>query len=127
MTVEAATERLIGSRRRLPNRRGHELVDFEHGGIRYTAGIGRFEDGELAEIFLNTAKHGTAIDTNARDAAVAASLLLQYGCPMHTLQRALTRNGDGSASGSLARALDLLANGRAPALGAPGDSLDDFK
>jgi hypothetical protein len=36
-------------------------------------------------------------------------LLLQYGCPMHTLQRALTRNGDGSASGPLARALDLLA------------------
>ena len=109
MTAEAATERLIGSRRRLPNRRGHELVDFEHGGIRYTAGIGRFEDGELAEIFLNTAKHGTAIDTNARDAAVAASLLLQYECPLHTLQRTLTRNGDGSASGPLARALDLLA------------------
>ena len=109
MTAETATEIPIGGRRRLPNRRGHELVDFEHGGIRYTAGIGRFEDGTLAEIFLNTAKHGTAVDTNARDAAVAASLLLQYGCPMHTLQRALTRNGDGLASGPLARALDLLA------------------
>jgi hypothetical protein len=48
-------------RQRLPNRRGHELVDFEHGGIRYTAGIGRFEDGALAEIFLNTAKHGTPV------------------------------------------------------------------
>jgi ribonucleoside-diphosphate reductase alpha chain len=112
---------------RLPNRRGHELVDFEHGGIRYTAGIGRFEDGELAEIFLNTAKHGTAIDTNARDAAVAASLLLQHGCLVETLSRALTRNADGSASGPLAHALDLLAKGRAPALGPPGDSLDDFK
>jgi hypothetical protein len=109
MTAEATTERLIGSRRRLPNRRGHELVDFEHGGIRYTAGIGRFEDGELAEIYLNTAKHGTAVDTNARDAAVAASLLLQYGCPAETLSHALTRNGDGSVSGPLARALDLLA------------------
>jgi hypothetical protein len=96
-------------RERLPNRRGHELIDFEHGGIRYIAGIGRFEDGELAEIFLNTAKHGTAVDVNARDAAVAASLLLQYGCPAETLSRALTRNGDGSASGPLARARDLLA------------------
>jgi hypothetical protein len=95
-------------RQRLPNRRGHELVDFEHGGIRYTAGIGRFEDGALAEIFINTAKHGTAVDVNARDAAVAASLLLQYGCPADTLSRALTRNSDGSASGPLARALDLL-------------------
>jgi hypothetical protein len=96
-------------RTRLPNRRGHELLDFEHAGIQYTAGIGRFEDGRLAEIFLNTAKHGTAVDVNARDAAVAASLLLQYGCPMDTLRRALTRNGDGSASGPLAHAVDLLA------------------
>ena len=96
-------------RQRLPNRRGHELLDFEHGGIRYTAGIGRFSDGRLAEIFLMTAKHGTAIDTNARDAAVAASLLLQHGCAIETLRRALTRNADGSASGPLARVLDLLA------------------
>jgi hypothetical protein len=34
----------------------------------------RPDDGHLAEILLNTAKHGTAVDTNARDAAVAASL-----------------------------------------------------
>ena len=98
-------------RQRLPNRREHELLDFEHAGIRYTAGIGRFEDGALGEIFLNAAKHGTAVDANARDAAVAASLLLQYGCPVDTLRSALTRNGDGSASGPLAHALDLLAEG----------------
>jgi hypothetical protein len=97
------------TRQRLPNRRGHELLDFEHGGIRYTAGVGRFEDDTLAEIFLNTAKQGTAIDVNARDAAVAASLLLQHGCSVDTLSQALTRNGDGSGSGPLARALDLLA------------------
>jgi hypothetical protein len=46
---------------------------------------------------------------NARDAAVAASLLLQHGCCVHTLRKALTRNSDGSASGPLARALDLWA------------------
>ena len=28
-------------RRRLPDRGGHELLDFEHGGIRYTAGAGK--------------------------------------------------------------------------------------
>jgi hypothetical protein len=97
------------ARKHLPNRREHELLDFEHGSIRYTAGIGRFEDGTISEIFLNTGKHGTAVDTNAPDAAVAASLLLQYGCPAEVLRHALTRNGDGSASGPLARALDLLA------------------
>jgi hypothetical protein len=87
-------------------------AEAEHGGIRYTAGVGRFEDGTPAEIFLNTAKHGTAVDTNARDAPVAASLLLQHGCPVETLRHALTRNSDGSASGPLARALDLLEIGR---------------
>jgi hypothetical protein len=45
---------------------------------------------------------------NARDAAVAVSLLLQHGCPVDTLRRALTRNSDGVASGPLAHALDLL-------------------
>jgi hypothetical protein len=97
------------TRQRLPNRRGHELLTFEHDGIRYTAGVGRFGDGGLAEIFLNTTKHGTALDVNVRDAAVAASLLLQHGCSVDTLRQALSRNGDGSGSGPLARALDLLA------------------
>ena len=96
-------------RQRLPNRRAHELLSFEHAGIRFTAGVGRYEDGRLAAIFLNSAKHGTAVDVNARDAAVAASLLLQHGCHVDTLRRALTRNNDGSASGPLARALHLLA------------------
>jgi hypothetical protein len=39
-------------RERLPNRRAHELVTFEHDGIGYTAGLGRFEDGRFGEIFL---------------------------------------------------------------------------
>ena len=99
------------TRERLPNRRSHELLDFEHAGIRYTAGIGRFPDGRIAELFLNTAKHGTSLDVNARDAAVAASLLLQHGCPVETLRRALTSNGDGSASGPLARVLDIVGAG----------------
>jgi ribonucleoside-diphosphate reductase alpha chain len=99
-------------RRRLPNRRGHELLSFEHGGIHYTAGVGRFENGDVAEIFLNTRKHGTAVDVNARDAAIAASLLLQHGCHVDTLRKALTRNSDGSASGPLTHALDLLAEER---------------
>ena len=100
------------TRQRLPNRRQHELMTFQHDGIRYTPGVGRFENGTIAEIFLNTAKQGTAIDVNARDAAVAASLLLQHGCSVNTLRQALTRNGDGSGSGPLARALDLIVEWR---------------
>jgi ribonucleoside-diphosphate reductase alpha chain len=98
------------TRRRLPNRRAHLVLDFEHGGFSYTAGVGFFDDAsrQPAEIFLTAAKHGTVLDTNARDAAIAASLLLQYGCPLDTLRRALTPNADGSASGPLAHVLDLL-------------------
>jgi hypothetical protein len=101
-------------RRRLPNRRSHLVLNFEHGGFAYTAGVGFFDDAgqQPAEIFLTTAKHGTVLDTNARDAAIAASLLLQHGCPAEALRRALTRNGDGSASEPLAHALDLLGAGK---------------
>jgi hypothetical protein len=108
MTGDTTSEIPVGTRRRLANRRAHELLSFEHGGIHYTAGVGRFENGDLAEIFLSTSKHGTTVDVNARDAAIAASLLLQHGCHVDTLRKALTSNSDGSASGPLARALDLL-------------------
>jgi len=90
-----------------PNRRGHELLSFEPDGIRYKAGFGRFFDGG-AKIFRNIAKHGRALDMNARAAAVAASPLVQHRCPVDTLPKAVTRNSDGSGSGPLACALDLL-------------------
>jgi hypothetical protein len=35
---KSVSEVTMFSRRRLPNRRGHELLNFEHDGIRYTAG-----------------------------------------------------------------------------------------
>jgi hypothetical protein len=97
-------------RRRLPDRRAHLVLDFEHGGFSYTCGVGFFDEAgrQPAEIFLTTAKHGTVLDVNARDAAIIASLLLQHGCPLETLRRALTRNGDGCAGGPLAHVLDLL-------------------
>ena len=66
MTGETTTGVTTMPRRRLPSHREHELRDFEHSGIRYTAGIERFKNGTLVEIFQNTAKHGTAIDVNAR-------------------------------------------------------------
>jgi hypothetical protein len=88
--------------------RQHELLGFEHDGIRYTAGIGRFVDGGVAKIFRNIAKHGTALDVNARAAAVAAPPLVQHRCPVDTLRQAVNRNSDGSGSGPLACTLDLL-------------------
>jgi hypothetical protein len=96
-------------RQRLPNRHGHDLLNVEHDGIRYTAGVGRFADGGVAKIFRNIAKHGTALDVNARAAAVAPSPAGTASLSSrHTLRQAVTRNSDGSGPMPLARALDLL-------------------
>jgi hypothetical protein len=99
------------SRRRLPQRRSHELLDFEHAGHRYTAGLGFFEAGGVAEIFINVpGRSGSGIEAVARDAAILTSICLQYGASMETIRHALTRNSDGSASGPLGVVLDLLAS-----------------
>jgi ribonucleoside-diphosphate reductase alpha chain len=86
----------------------HQLIDLRHGGFDYVAGIGRFKDGRLAEIFLNAAKTGTAIEATARDAAILVSLALQHGVTPTELRHALTRNADGTASGPVGALLDLL-------------------
>ena len=99
------------TRQRLPNRRGHELLAFEHGGIRYVAGIGQFDDGRFAEVFLNGSKIGTDLDTAAKKSAILASFAPQAGVPAVVIRRALTSNADGSPSGPLGRILDIVAGG----------------
>jgi hypothetical protein len=95
-------------RERLPNRRLSEVVDFQHGGRKWTATISRFSDGRIGEVFLDTPKAST-VGELAADAAIVASLALQCGCPIETLRHALA---DRSA-GPLGAALGLV-NGVAP-------------
>lgn len=100
------------NRQRLNHRRGCETIEFDHpegeSVQRYVGTISRFADGRLAEVFLNSAKKaGSTADTNARDAAVAVSIALQYGVPIDVLRHALTRNADGSATGAIGHLLDL--------------------
>src|ERR1700722_8194555 len=87
-------------RQQLRNRRSHWLYRFECDGQSYTGGIGRFDDGRIAEIFINGAKVGSAAEANAQDAAIVASLALQHGCPIETTRHALARSG--GAAGPLA-------------------------
>ena|ERR1700688_1288501 len=101
-------------RQRLPNRRAISTAVFAHVNGRstqhYIASVAKFEDGGLAEIFINTSgKAGNEADVNASDCAVAISLALQFGCPAETLRQALKRNADGSPTGPLAHALDLFS------------------
>lgn len=94
------------ARRRLADRRGHEVVAFEHEGQRFVGGVGRFEDGSVAELFINGSKVASAAEASAQEAALVTSIALQYGCPLETIRHALTRNG--VASGPLGALLILL-------------------
>jgi hypothetical protein len=104
------------ARKRLTNRRGSLTFDFEFLGLRFTASASRFDNGELAEVFLSSNKATSAASILASDGAIAASLALQFGCPADTLRWALCRDGRGNAASPLGEALDRLATdeGRAP-------------
>lgn len=104
-------------RERLANRRHSEVLSFEHGGQKFHGSVSWF-DGlgpceRPAEIFLDASKPGSAMNAMARDAAVTASLALQFGVPLDTLRDALTRDDGGEPSGPLGKLLDLLAARRA--------------
>jgi hypothetical protein len=101
-------------RRRLPNRRCCETLDFEHAGLRFTLSLSRFHDGGIAELFLSSSLIGSPVEALARDAAVTASLAFQYGCPLEVLRAALTRDHEGAPATLLGAALDTISKGGAP-------------
>ena len=96
-------------RERLSNRRESENITFWHAGREYTARVSFYPDGRLAEIFLDNGKVGSDAQVNCRDAAVAVSLLLQFGCSADDLARSLSRTDRGEAESAIGALLDLLA------------------
>jgi hypothetical protein len=102
------------ARTSLPNRRAHEVFKFRHWGISYIVGLGRAHgNAPVTEIFLNSGKSGEQVQTLARDSAVLLSLALQHGTPIATMQKAITRNADGTPSGPVGALLDLIAESEA--------------
>jgi hypothetical protein len=97
------------TRERLKNRRLSESFTLELHGLRYVCTFSRFDDGRVAEVFLQDHKPASQSDSNARDSAIAASLALQDGCPLDVLRRALLRDAHGNASTPLGIALDVIA------------------
>src|SRR5262245_15961524 len=81
-------------------------------GLKFTATVSRFDDGNVAEIFLRNHKAGSMAGTNAQDTAVLASIALQHGVPLDVIRRELMRDSRGNATGPLRVALDLIAGGR---------------
>jgi ribonucleoside-diphosphate reductase alpha chain len=98
----------MSERLRLPLRRACESFDLEVASQHFTVTVGRYADGTIGEIFLQAHKPGSQSDANARDAAVAASLALQFGCPLETLRHALLRDSRGQPSTPLGAAIDEL-------------------
>jgi hypothetical protein len=97
-------------RLRLPDRRPSETFDLEHAGMRFTVTISQDHRRVVREAFICNHKRGNASDIAARDCGILISLLLQHGCPIQTIARAISRNSDGSASGIAGAVVDHVLN-----------------
>jgi hypothetical protein len=101
-------------REKLPNRRMRTPIEFEHQGHRFTGGAGHYPDGRVGEVFLSGNKPNSPRDIEVKDAAIAASLALQYGCPLEVMRHALLRDDAGVAAGPLGRLMDHLGDAPVP-------------
>ena len=64
----------------------------------------------MGEIFLSNHRVNSMAGIMASDAAVVASIALQYGVPIHVIRHALMRDSIGKPSGPLGVVLDRLAD-----------------
>ncbi|CCJ07071.1 Ribonucleotide-diphosphate reductase alpha subunit [Methylocystis sp. SC2] len=101
--------RAMTGRRRLPNRRAGETRAMMFRDREYRLTVGRFDDGGLAEIFIDAEKASTDSADDARDAALCLSLALQFGVPSETIRQAVTRASNGAPAGVIGAVLDALA------------------
>ena len=97
------------TRQRLLDRRASIVFCFECNSLRYTASASWFDDGRLGEVFVSNHRADSHADSCARDAAILASIALQFGAPLDVLRRALLRDSQGRPSTPIGCALDLLA------------------
>jgi hypothetical protein len=95
-------------RRRLPNRRPAETIAFERDGASFEMTVGYYHDGKVGEVFLNADRANSLLDFLMSDAAILASLALQYGAPLDELRHALKRNSAGQPSSPIGTALDTI-------------------
>lgn len=98
----------MAERERLPDRRQHTTVAFQHDGIDYIGRGARFADGRLAEVFMDGGAIGSSLYFMAKDAAVVLSLALQYGTPIDTIRAALSQEIDGTPRGPVGKLLALM-------------------
>jgi hypothetical protein len=103
-------------RKRVANRRHHEVIAIEHAGQRYKIGIGRelvcVERGHLgpvAEVFVSAQQVNSTMDVVVSDGAILMSMLIQYGCPPEAIVKSMKHNSDGTPASPLGRAAALIS------------------
>ncbi|HEV8032831.1 MAG TPA: vitamin B12-dependent ribonucleotide reductase [Stellaceae bacterium] len=92
--VERVIERVVArnraERRPLPTRRKGYTQKATVGGHKVYLRTGEYEDGGLAEIFIDMHKEGSAFRSLMNNFAIAISLGLQYGVPLEEFVEAFT-------------------------------------
>ena len=85
-------------------------MEVEHSGSAFTVGLGYYPGACPGEIFVSTGRSGSELDALLNDAAVLASIAMQYGAPLENLARAMGRLGDKRTPASpLGAILDMAA------------------
>jgi ribonucleoside-diphosphate reductase alpha chain len=90
--VERVVERIVqrSDRRRLPQRRKGYTQKAIVGGHKVYLRTGEYEDGKLAEVFIDMHKEGSAFRSLMNNFAIAISIGLQYGVPLEEFVEAFT-------------------------------------
>lgn len=94
-----------GVARPLPNRRVNRGIDVKFRGGVIHFGIGFFEDGQPAEIFIDSSKVGSELRETMIALAKLVSLSLQYGSPIGEIVHILRDGSDTSIPAELAKIL----------------------
>jgi hypothetical protein len=98
------------ARNRLPNRRNAVTTTFQGDGARFEMTVGYYPDGRVGEVFLNADRANSLLDFLMSDAAILASIALQYGAPLDEIMHALKRDTRGIAASPIGAALDRIAS-----------------
>ncbi|HVA13322.1 MAG TPA: vitamin B12-dependent ribonucleotide reductase [Stellaceae bacterium] len=90
--VERIIERVVQNheRRRLPQRRKGYTQKAVVGGHKVYLRTGEYEDGSLAEVFIDMHKEGSAFRSLMNNFAIAISIGMQYGVPLEEFVEAFT-------------------------------------
>src|SRR5579863_3811180 len=91
--VERIVERVVqapAERRKLPHRRKGYTQKAVVGGHKVYLRTGEYEDGKIAEVFIDMHKEGSAFRSLMNNFAISISIGLQYGVPLEEFVEAFT-------------------------------------